>query len=230
MERDKDGGRRGNESGSSSSHRDSGRDGHSRRGDGGERGKIFRDRDRERERERDREERGYRGHGGRRDRRQDKDQGSSQLETKRPIILAKHPAQGDNKEKYMERKVRDEEFPTLAQAHHRDSVSAGKSPPSDKSDKPEDRIFDGGKLLVGRERGGDSGTGRPVTIKRGGGETTGGNHLSSDKQQASLATPQKSISPRPEDLRVTDLLSMDEPPYKEKVRIWGLGSVIGDFQ
>ena len=99
----------------------------------------------------------------------------------------------------------------MAQAHHRDSVSAGKSPPSD---RPEDRIPDVGKLLIGRDRGSDAATGRPVAIRRGGSESAGGSQLSSDKQQGNLATPQKSISPKPE-----DLLSMDEPPFKEKVRI-----------
>ena len=185
-------------------------------------GRIFRDRDREREQERDRRERGYgndrrgyRGGGRDRDNRRDRDRDQ---ETKRPIILAKPPAV--DKEKDLS-KQRDEEFPTLQQAHHRDGAT--KSPPpsetaADTGRASEDRLFEVGKLLLGRH---DS-VGKSQTNNTGTGTTI---LASINQQTGNYATPPKAASPRPvaDDVsqhtstRLSDILNMDDPPYREKV-------------
>jgi len=191
--------------------KDSGTNSNRRDGERGA-GRIFRDKDRERERERDRQERGYgndrRGYrdGGReKDGRRNRDR----EDTKRPIILAKPPAA--SKEKDLE-KQRDEEFPTLQRAHHRDA--GAKTPPSsatvqENNRASEDRLLEVGKLLLGRH---DS---------VGKSQTNSGN---SNIATATTIQPSKAASPRPpaeETLhqpvaRATEWLSMDDPPYKEK--------------
>ena len=212
----KEGGRRDDYSGDSSSRRD----GTTRRD--GERGggRIFRDRDRERERERDRQERGYgnerrgyRGGGRDRDNRKDKDGRDLRHEAKRPIILAK-PQKAD-KERDLE-KQRDEEFPTLQQAHHRDGAT--KSPPpsgtvTEAGRASEDRLLEVGKLLLGRH---DS-IGKSQSNNSSAGGLSMGNQTTGN-----FSTPPKAASPRPapEDhlsSRISDALNMEDPPYKEKV-------------
>ena len=173
-------------------------------------GRIFRDKDRERERERDRQERGY-GHdrrGHRDGREKDGRRNRDKEETKRPIILAKPAA---NKEKDLE-KQRDEEFPTLQQAHHRDTGT--KTPPpsgavEETTRSSEDRLLEVGKLLLGRNES----VGKSQT-----------NNSGSDNIATVNILPSKAASPRPpaDDLpqpmtRITESLNMDNPPYKEKV-------------
>ena len=176
-------------------------------------GRIFRDKDREREQERDRQERGYgRDRRGYRDGGREKEgrRNRDGEDNKRPIILAKPPA--SNKEKDLE-KQRDEEFPTLQQAHHRDG-GAKTPPPSETAQEinraSEDRLLEVGKLLLGRH---DS-VGKSQTNSSGAGNTIMTNPIQ----------PSKAASPRPPadeisqpSARVTELLSMDNPPYKEKV-------------
>ena len=194
-----------------SSRRDGG--GSNRRdGDRGT-GRIFRDKDRERERERDRQERGY-GHDrrGYRDGGREKDgrRNRDREDTKRPIILAKPPA--SNKEKDLE-KQRDEEFPTLQQAHHRDGGTKTPPPsgtPQEKNRASEDRLLEVGKLLLGRH---DS-VGKSQASNSVAGSTTVTNSTQLSKA-ASPRPPADEIS-QPS-ARITELLSMDNPPYKEKV-------------
>lgn len=191
-------------------------------------GRIFRDRDRERERERDRQERGYgndrrgyRGGGRDRDNRRDKDGRDLGHEGKRPIILAKPPAA--DKERELE-KQRDEEFPTLQQAHHRDGAT--KSPPptgtvTEVSRTSEDRLLEVGKLLLGRH---DS-IGKSQTNNIG---AVGGNLGVGNQQAGNFPTPPKAASPRPAvddtsqhlSSRINDVLNMDDPPFREKVYIF----------
>ena len=218
------GGRRDDYTGDGSSRRD-GTGGSRRDGERGG-GRIFRDRDRERERERDRQERGYgndrrgyRGGGRDRDNRRDKDGRDLGHEGKRPIILAKPPAA--DKERELE-KQRDEEFPTLQQAHHRDGTP--KSPPpsgevTEISRTSEDRLLEVGKLLLGRH---DS-IGKSQNNNSG----ASGGYLSAGNQAGNFSTPPKSASPRPAvddasqqlSSRINDVLNMDDPPFKEKVFI-----------
>ena len=185
-------------------------------------GRIFRDKDRERERERDRQERGYgherRGYRDGRDNRRNRDGRDTGHEAKRPIILAKPPA---NKEKELE-KQRDEEFPTLQQAHHRDGAAKTPPPPGasiEVSRASEDRLLEVGKLLLGRH---DS-VGKSQNNSGAGSSTIG----ATSQPIANYATPPKATSPRPpvDDTlqhitsRLSEVLNMDDPPFREKVLI-----------
>ena len=188
-------------------------------------GRIFRDRDRERERERDRQERGY-GHDRRgyrdgrdRDNRRNRDGRDTGHEAKRPIILAKPPAL--DKEKELE-KQRDEEFPTLQQAHHRDGATKSPPPPGasiEVNRASEDRLLEVGKLLLGRH---DS-VGKSQNNSGAGSSIMG----ATSQPITNYATPPKAASPRPpsEDTsqhiasRLSEVLNMDDPPFREKVII-----------
>ena len=123
--------------------------------------------------------------------------------------MAKPPAA--NKEKDLE-KQRDEEFPTLQQAHHRDAGT--KTPPisgtvPETSRSSEDRLLEVGKLLLGRH---DS-TGKSQTNNSGAGNVTTANN-----QILKAASPRPTADDIPQlATRMAESLNMDNPPYKEKV-------------
>ena len=141
----------------------------------------------------------------------DRDGRDNPHETKRPIILAKPPVADKAKELEIKR---DEEFPTLQQAHHRDGTTKSptqNSAATETSRASEDRLLEVGKILLGRH---DSV-----------GKSQSNNSGASNAAASSYATPPKAVSPRPSTddtshvlpQRVSDLLNMEAPPFKERV-------------